>query len=50
MKWTSMYIGMTHFMASDYRHINEDKRKTENQVVMFDIMNEIDNCPVSISV
>lgn len=50
MKWTSMYIGMTHFMASVYRHINEDKRKTENQVVMFDIMNEIDNCPVSISV
>lgn len=29
-------------------HINEDKRKTENQVVMFDIMNDIDNCPVSI--
>ena len=29
------------------RHINEDKRKTENQVVMFDIMNDIDNCPVS---
>lgn len=29
-------------------HINEDKRKTENQVVMFDIMNEIDNCPATI--
>lgn len=26
-------------------HINEDKRKTENQVVMFEIMNDIDNCP-----
>lgn len=26
-------------------HINEDKRKTEGQVVMFDIFNEIDNCP-----
>ena len=30
-------------------HINEDKRKTESQVVMFDIVNDIDNCPVSIS-
>jgi protein ECT2 len=29
------------------KHINEDKRKTEGQVVMFDIFNEIDNCPVS---
>ncbi|XP_014276260.1 protein ECT2 isoform X2 [Halyomorpha halys] len=26
-------------------HINEDKRKTEGQVVMFDIFNDIDNCP-----
>ncbi|XP_063973699.1 protein ECT2 isoform X3 [Diachasmimorpha longicaudata] len=26
-------------------HINEDKRKTEGQLVMFDIFNEIDNCP-----
>lgn len=29
-------------------HINEDKRKTEGQVVLFDIFNDIDNCPVSI--
>ncbi|CAC5413259.1 ECT2 [Mytilus coruscus] len=29
-------------------HINEDKRKTENQVVMFDIMNDIDNCPATL--
>lgn len=28
-------------------HINEDKRKTEGQLVMFDIFNDIDNCPVS---
>lgn len=28
-------------------HINEDKRKTEGQKVMFDIFNDIDNCPVS---
>ena len=28
-------------------HINEDKRRTEGQMVMFDIFNDIDNCPVS---
>lgn len=28
-------------------HINEDKRKTEGQRVLFDIFNDIDNCPVS---
>ncbi|XP_046428582.1 protein ECT2 isoform X7 [Neodiprion fabricii] len=26
-------------------YINEDKRKTEGQLVMFDIFNDIDNCP-----
>ncbi|XP_018346081.1 PREDICTED: protein ECT2 isoform X1 [Trachymyrmex septentrionalis] len=26
-------------------YINEDKRKTERQLAMFDIFNEIDNCP-----
>lgn len=26
-------------------HINEDKRRTEGQLQMFDIYNEIDNCP-----
>jgi hypothetical protein len=29
-------------------HINEDKRKTEGQLIMFDIFNDIDNCPVSL--
>jgi len=29
-------------------HINEDKRKTEGQIVMFNIFNDIDNCPVSL--
>lgn len=28
-------------------HINEDKRKTEGQLQMFDIYNDIDQCPVS---
>uniref|UniRef100_A0A1B6JGD0 Protein ECT2 n=1 Tax=Homalodisca liturata TaxID=320908 RepID=A0A1B6JGD0_9HEMI len=26
-------------------HINEDKRRTEGQMVMFDIFNDIENCP-----
>ncbi|KAK7499196.1 hypothetical protein BaRGS_00009456 [Batillaria attramentaria] len=29
-------------------HINEDKRKTEGQMVMFDIVNDIDNCPATL--
>lgn len=29
-------------------YINEDKRKTEGQLAMFDIFNDIDNCPVII--
>lgn len=28
-------------------HINEDKRKAEGQVTLFNIFNDIDNCPVS---
>ena len=38
------YIQIPKFIS---RYINEDKRKTENQVVMFDIMNDIEDCPVS---
>lgn len=30
-------------------YINEDKRKTEGQVVLFDIFNEIEKCPVCTS-
>lgn len=29
-----------------FSHINEDKRKTEGQVAMFTIVNDIENCPV----
>ncbi|KAF8767592.1 Protein ECT2 like protein [Argiope bruennichi] len=29
-------------------HINEDKRKTEGQVEMFDIVNDIENCPANL--
>ncbi|XP_033759920.1 protein ECT2-like isoform X1 [Pecten maximus] len=35
----------TNILKEVMTHINEDKRKTENQVVMFEIMNDIDNCP-----
>ncbi len=29
-------------------HINEDKRKTEGQVQIFDIFNDIENCPADL--
>ena len=29
-------------------HINEDKRKIENQLAMFVLINDIENCPVNI--
>lgn len=29
-----------------FSHINEDKRKTEGQVQMFEILRDVDNCPV----
>lgn len=31
-------------------HINEDKRKTEGQKQIFDVVYEVDGCPVSESV
>lgn len=31
-----------------FRHINEDKRKTEAQKQIFDVVYEVDGCPVSI--
>ena len=27
-------------------HINEDKRRTEGQMALFNIFNDIENCPV----
>jgi hypothetical protein len=29
-------------------HINEDKRKTENRIEMFGIINHIENCPATL--
>lgn len=34
-------------MLSFLRHINEDKRKTEAQRQFFDVVYEVDGCPVS---
>lgn len=31
-----------------FSHINEDKRKTEAQRQIFDVVYEVDGCPVSI--
>ena len=39
-----------HMMLSPtlwHRHSNEDKRKTEGQVHMFEVLRDIENCPVS---
>ena len=30
-------------------HINEDRRKTEGQMQMFEVLRDIDECPVSCS-
>ena len=30
-----------------YSHINEDRRKTEGQMQMFEVLRDIDECPVS---
>ena len=30
-----------------FSHVNEDKRKTEAQVKMFEILRDIEQCPVS---
>lgn len=31
-------------------HINEDKRKTEGQKQIFDVVYEVDGCPVSLRI
>ena len=45
-----MYMALISYLHECYNfsHINEDRRKTESQVVMFDIMNDIEDCPVSL--
>ena len=31
-----------------FSHINEDKRKTEGRVQMFEVLRDIEECPVSV--
>lgn len=37
-------------MSSLFSHINEDKRKTEGQKQIFDVVYEVDGCPVSLKI
>ena len=30
-------------------HINEDKRRMEGQIMLFDILRDVDGCPVGIA-
>ena len=39
----------THHMYCPYSHINEDRRKTEGQMQMFEVLRDIEDCPVSIA-
>ena len=45
-------ISITPMLTIDaiFSNINEDKRKTECQVHMFEIVKEIEDCPVKIIV
>lgn len=38
------------FDVSLFSHINEDKRKTEGQKQIFDVVYEVDGCPVSLKI
>ena len=35
------------YIRTTVSHINEDKRKTEGQMQMFEVLRDIDGCPVS---
>ena len=41
-------LNLSLWVTSSFSHINEDKRKTEGQVQMFEILRDVDGCPVSI--
>ena len=41
-----IYVLFSVFIVPCFRHINEDKRRAEGHQLMFDIINDIDNCPV----
>ena len=39
------HYGNYHFLSNS--NINEDKRKTEKQMLLFEVIKEIEDCPVS---
>lgn len=41
------HIVLTSSLSLPTSHINEDKRKTEGQKQIFDVVYEVDGCPVS---
>jgi len=45
MYQTDICVDYSTYLCS-CRHINEDKRKAEGHQAMFDIVNDIENCPV----
>lgn len=46
------FLSINHifFYVSLFSHINEDKRKTEGQKQIFDVVYEVDGCPVSLKI
>lgn len=46
------FLSINHifFDVSLFSHINEDKRKTEGQKQIFDVVYEVDGCPVSLKI
>lgn len=40
-------LDLNHSSPIIISHINEDRRKTEGQVQMFELLKEIEECPVS---
>ena len=47
---TTIFLPFSYFLSlfSTTSHINEDKRKTEGQKQIFDVVYEVDGCPVSL--
>lgn len=41
---------LCNFSLLPFSHINEDKRKTEGQKQIFDVVYEVDGCPVSLMI
>ena len=42
-----MHACMLVIIFNLFSNINEDKRKTEKQMLLFEVIKEIEDCPVS---